>query len=413
MNTSGNSEKMTAAPLPKKVVFRMKTLWQPPRLRSSSGSEASRHATWLELFYDLVYVAAIAELAHNLYEDVSLSGFFSFVILFVPVWWAWISTVFYETRFDTDDLAHRLLIVVQMVALAAIAVNVHHGFCESSAGFALSYAAVRAVLIVKYLRAIRHVPAARPLTTRYAVGFAFAALIWLVSAFVPIPLRFTLWALGLFVDFATPLLVGKLHTTLPPDNSHLPERMGLFTLIVLGESVAAVVRGVAEQQWNVSSVVAAVLGLSIVFSLWWVYFENINGSTIRSVRVTGRLVAYQAWLYGHLPLVIGIAATGVGVEHIVSSQMGKALPDAGRWLLCGAVALCMLALGVLHLTGIIRRCYVRSQYRIGAAAGVVVLAVVGVNLLPVGVIGLVAMVCAVQVVLELYQSSDYQGDIKN
>jgi low temperature requirement protein LtrA len=383
----------------------MKSWWKPPKLRVGEGSQAERHATWLELFYDLVFVVAIAQVTHNLYEDVSLLGFLGFIVLFVPIWWAWIGTTFYATRFDSDDLVDRFLTALQMVAVAAIAVNVHHGLGESSAGFALSYTGVRAVLVMKYLRTIRHVPVARPMTTRYVVGFTLAAFIWLVSAFVAIPARFILWALGLFVDFATPLSAGKLHTQLPPDNSHLPERMGLFTIIVLGESVAAVVRGVAEQEWNVSSVIAAVLGLSIVFSLWWVYFENIGGSTIRLARNTGHVVAYQAWLYCHLPLMIGIAATGVGVEHIVLSQIGKALPDAQRWLLCGAVALCMLALGILHLTGIIKRCHVRSRYRIGTAAFVIFLAVTGTSFLPVMLIGLVALVCALQIVLELYQSS--------
>lgn len=102
----------------------MKAWLQPPQLRSREDGEDHRHATWLELFYDLVFVVAIAQLAHNLSNDVSLSGFSGFVVLFIPVWWAWIGTTFYANRFDSDDIGHRLLTGLQMVAIAAIAVNI-------------------------------------------------------------------------------------------------------------------------------------------------------------------------------------------------------------------------------------------------------------------------------------------------
>jgi low temperature requirement protein LtrA len=104
-----------------------KGLWQPPRLRVGQDLEEERRATWLELFYDLVFVVAIAEVAHKLHGEVSLLGFVSFVALFVPIWLCWLGATFYATRFDTDDLGHRLLTLLQMALIAALAVNVHHG----------------------------------------------------------------------------------------------------------------------------------------------------------------------------------------------------------------------------------------------------------------------------------------------
>ncbi|GAB1541179.1 low temperature requirement protein A [Scytonema sp. NUACC21] len=383
----------------------MKTWLQPPRLRISAESEGDNgHATWLELFYDLVFVVAVSQVAHNLSKDISLSGFFGFVFLFMPIWWAWIGTTFYANRFDIDDIGHRLLIGVQMIAIAALAVNIHHGLDESSTGFALSYAAGRAVLVIEYLRAARHIPLARPLATRYAQGFAIAAAFWVLSIFIPAPLRFGFWALGLIVDFATPLTAKYLQLGLAHHLEHLPERFGLFTIIVLGEAIIAVVNGLSNQTWDGKSAIAAVFGFSIAFSLWWIYFENIGSSALRSVSTTGKTGVYQIWLYGHLPLVIGLAATGVGVEHIISSQPNIALPLAERVLLCGAVALCLLALSLLHRTGVIRYCKIRSRFRLRSAVALVVLAIVGKGLLPVVVIGLVAIVCAIQVVQDLYQS---------
>ncbi|MEC4811669.1 MAG: low temperature requirement protein A [Scytonema sp. PMC 1069.18] len=391
----------------------MKTWLQPPRLRINTEiKEEDGHATWLELFYDLVFVVAVSQVAHNLSENISLSGFFGFVFLFMPIWWAWIGTTFYANRFDIDDIGHRLLIGVQMIAIAALAVNIHHGLGESSTGFALSYAIGRVVLVIEYLRA-RHIPLARPLATRYAQGFAIAAALWLISTFLPIPLRFGFWVLGLIVDFATPLSAKRLQFGLTHHVEHLPERFGLFTIIVLGEAIIAVVNGLSNQTWDAKNeivfgtapwAIAAVFGFSIAFSLWWIYFENIGSSALRSANATGRIGVYQIWLYGHLPLVIGLTATGVGVEHIVSSIQSVALPTPERVLLCGAVALCLLALALLHRTGVIRYCKVRSRFRLRSAVILLVLAIVGKGLLPVVVIGLVAIVCAVQVIQDLYQS---------
>jgi low temperature requirement protein LtrA len=381
-----------------------KSLWQPPRLRTAEDQEEERRATWLELFYDLVFVAAIAEVAHSLGEHVSLSGYIGYVLLFVPVWWSWVGATFYATRFDTDDLGHRLLTLLQMIAIAVLAVNVHHGLGESSVGFALSYVTVRGILIVQYLVAGYHVAAARGLTNWYATGFGIAAVIWLVSVFVPAPWRFGLWILALIIDFATPLTAGKLVAKLPPSFSHVPERLGLFTIIVLGEAVIAVVRGVAQLEWGVSSAVEAVLGMGIAFSLWWIYFDSVDGSPLRGMR-DGRMGIGLIWLYSHLPLAIGIAATGVGVEHVIASEAGIALAAAERSLICFSVALCLIALSVIHLItctlGTTRRRKILAAYRLGSAAFILILAVAGIALSPVMLIGLVAVACGVQVVLDL------------
>lgn len=382
-----------------------KSLWQPPRLRTVEDNEEERRATWLELFYDLIFVAAIAEVAHYLNAHLSLLGFCGYVLLFVPIWWSWVGATFYATRFDTDDLGHRLLTLLQMVTVAVLAVNVHHGLEKSSAGFALSYVAVRSILIVQYLIAGYHVVAARKLTTWYASGFSVAVAIWLVSVFVPVPWRFGLWILGFVVDFGTPLTAGKLVAKVPPSFSHVPERLGLFTIIVLGEAVIAVVRGVAQLEWGIGSAAVALLGMLIAFSLWWIYFDSVDGSPLQAMKV-GNMVIGLTWLYSHLPLAIGIAATGVGVEHmIVFSKTATALPAAERWLICGAVAICLIALAVIHTItctlGTTRRRKILAAYRMGSAAFILAIAFAGVALSPIVVIGLVAFACAVQVVLDL------------
>lgn len=373
---------------------------RPPRLRVGEAEEGERRATWLELFYDLVYVVAVAELAHRLRDDPSGRGMWEFALLFVPVWWAWVGYTFFANRFDSDDVWHRVATAAQMLGAGALAINVRDGLGDTSAGFALAYAAVRLVLVLEYLRAARHVPEARPLIRRYAPGFAAAAGLWAVSAAVPAPWRFVLWGVGLVVDFGTPLSSRRLQAKLPPDASHLPERFGLFTIIVLGEAVAGVVRGVGVQEWGAASAVAASLGLAAAFSLWWVYFDSVDGSAIKRTRLAG-----QVWIYAHLLLMIGLAAVGVAVQLAVQAAAGDPLPDVERWLLCGAAALCLLSIAVVHMTthatmGEARN-EIETPFRLGGAAVLLLAGAFGGALDPLLLTGLVAVVCACQILADV------------
>ena len=387
----------------KRPFFRLVAV-NPPRLRIHDAENGEpRHATWLELFYDLVFVVAVSQLAHKLSGDVSIRGFLGYAGLFVPLWWTWIGTTFYANRFDSDDTVHRIMMGLQMLAIAALAVNIHHAWEETAVGFAISYIVSRLLLIGEYLRAARHIPQARALIYPMVAGFLGGVMFWLVSLVVPAPIRFVLWAGGLMTDFVTPIMVTNRQRQLPPHAEHLPERFGLFTIIVLGEAVIAVVNGISEMDWSVGGAIAAILGFIAAFALWWLYFENSLGKTVEEARNTGQALILLVWLYGHLPLVIGLAATGIGVEHIVVSPAGQALPDSERWLMAGSVALCYLALAILHRTGVIFPCKVRSRQRLGGAAAALAVAIFGTALLPVSVVGAIALIGIMEVILDIYQ----------
>ena len=391
----------------KKKNGKVKSWGQPPALRIGEENKIDRHATWLELFYDLIFVALIGEIAHNLNRDVSLSGFLRFIMLFTTIWWSWVSSTLYSTRFDTDDPIHRFLTSIQMFCIAMLAVNVHNAWGESSASFAFFYALVRFLNFIEYQPALHYITIARKLTAKFVISSGIVGAIWLVSVFVPVPLRYGLWLLALIVDFATPLLIGQLSAQFAPHTSHLPERFGLFIIIVLGESIIGVVNGVVQQQWNVSLILPLACGVSIAFSLWWIYFDNLGGSAIESARACSRkLWAYQLWLYMHLLLAIGLTATGVGIEKTISRVPSLIIPKTERWLICLAVAMCLLSLGVINFTGLIasnqrKRCKTRIAYRLGSAALIIILAIAGINFSPVELIGFISIVCAAQIILEL------------
>ncbi|WP_237713477.1 low temperature requirement protein A [Halococcus hamelinensis] len=374
-----------------------------PRLRAG-GDVEERSATWLELFYDLVFVVTVAELVGLLSAGSSPPSVFAYVALFVPVWWGWIGSTFYATRFDTDDLAHRLMTAVELFAVVALAVNVHGAFGETSRGFALAYAVLRGVLVIKYIGASRAVPEARPLTIRYARGFGLDAGLWFASVFVPLPYRFGLWALGLLVSFGTPITAGSLHGELPPHASHLPERFGLFTIIVLGESVVGLVHGASEQTFSLLAFLVGAFCVAVVFSLWWIYFDNLDGAAIRAAVAAGRTADYQRWLYAHFPLAVGLAAVGVGIDHLLVADPALRLPAADRWLLCGALAVVFSAIGLIHRTTDAcanRPVRTQSLHRFGGAGAVLVVAVLGGPLTPFAVAGVLVVICVTQVILDL------------
>src|SRR5215469_17088846 len=134
--------------------------------------EKERHASWLENFYDSIVAIVVFQLSTNLNHDVSIAGFLGFVALFIPVWCSWIGVTFYNSRFETDDLGHRLLTLLQMAVAAFMAVCVSDGLGKYSSEFALSYAATRVILVIEYLRTGRNIPATRPLVKRYSIGFS-------------------------------------------------------------------------------------------------------------------------------------------------------------------------------------------------------------------------------------------------
>jgi low temperature requirement protein LtrA len=385
-------------------------------------SYKERHVTWLENFYDLIVAIIVFQLSRNLNEYVSLYGFLSFVALFIPVVWSWVGVTFYSTRFETDDLAHRLLMLLQIAAAVFMAVSVPDGLGKNSSWFALSYAIMRTILVIEYLRTRRHVPAARQLTTRYSIGFSIAAGIWFASIFVPPPIRLIFWVIGLGVDIGTPLLFARqLSVQFAPHIHHLPERLGSFTIIVLGISILGVVDGIAAHNWTVSSMISAGLGLSIAFSLWWTYFDTVDGSEIRALRENKRIGIYVTWLYIHFPLLIGFTAFGVSIEHVVLSDQALALSSSEKWLLCISTFLCLLTLGVIQMTSAMTTpdpissssslanskkstTYIAAIYSLVAAIAVLLLGVIlkdGILMLPAFLIGIMAIACTGQVILDL------------
>ena len=394
---------------------------RPPRLRTIEDETADRHATWTELFYDLVFVVAVAQLAARLLGeierrigrgrllgDLTLGGALSFVGYFIAIWWAWAGYTFYADRYDTDDLGQRVLAVLQMGAVAAMAASLSGDESGSSQAFAGSYFAARMILIVMYVRARRHVPQTRELVSGYIRGFSLAALLWLASIFVDEPFRFVLWAVALSISFATPYVMRKIQAKVPLDVAHLPERFGLFTILVLGESIAAIVTAITHEGWSVPVVIGAGLAVAIAAGLWWVYFDNLQGSVVRRSAEQKKAWRPTVWIYSHLPLAIGLTATGVGLEELVLAAAGHDLERAPRLLVTLALATTFAMMALISIANDESssdarsgRSITRAQWRMAGALAVLVIGLLGGGVSAIGFLLLLSAVCLVQVLTDV------------
>jgi low temperature requirement protein LtrA len=325
----------------------VKSLVAPLRLRSTLGERAHK-VTWLELFLDLIFVAAVAQVAEPLRHHYSFGELVRLAPLLALIWWAWTGYTLFATRFDVDDAGQRVLTFLQMFIVAAMAANATEALdSRSSAGFVAAYAAMRLILVAQYLR-VRRIPAARALAMHYAIGHGIAAIMWLTSALFPPPARLWLWAVAIIVDLSTPWSAVHHNVKLPPNAAHLPERFGLFTLILLGDAVVAVMKGMeSQEEWPIAAATSAVLSMGILFVLWWWYFGGAAAGAEQHIRSHRDSVRLHLWSYTHFPLYLGIIVAGVGLQRIVMSAARTALDSLDVLLLTSAVTTVMLAMMVI------------------------------------------------------------------
>ena len=386
--------------------------WQPPILHGAG--EGTRRVTWLELFYDLVFVVVISRLAHHLGAHPDWGGVRDFVTLFIPVWWVWTSATYYNERFETFDLSFRLFVFLQMLTVAAMAASAEDGLGKTATAFALSYVAARALVVGLWLRAGYYNPQVRPVTTIFAVGFSLGLGLWLLSAFMPPALAWPLRMLGTLLEVGTPLLTFHLQSRVfTAAASKLPERHGLFVLIVLGESLIGVIGGLSGAQvLDLAALLRAVTGLGVGFLLWWIYFDFVGRR--EPVSGAGKAWSLAGWSYLHLPLVLGLAAIGAMLQHAVLGGETGGGGEAVSWILAGAFALVYVCLALIE--GLLEpeaRPLIAARnivtLRLITAASALLLALMGLP--PVGVaLGLVALQSLHAVVgLRAWFASEHAG----
>ena len=355
-------------------------------------SESSRRASWLELFFDLVLVAAIGALASRLHDEHSATGLVRFGLLFVPVWWSWWGFTWYSAAFNTDDLVNRIAFLAAMLGVGALAAGVPGAAEGRSTVFVIAYAGLFLLLAGLYARAWRLHPPMRSLSARYAMAYAVGAAIWLVSLLFDGDVRPFIWVVGMIVLMGGPVLAAASTNVLSYEPDHIAERYGLFTLIVLGESVVAVVAGL-DTGARTSAVLVAVLGLVIAGAIWWGYFDRFRGMPSGTVR------AGFVWAQGHLLVFAGIAAAAVGVEFAIeAAATGEELKPIDRLSLALGLAAYLAAMGTIRAAT--RRPDAIVALRLATAALLILLALIP-HLTPLTYVTLITVVFLAECITDL------------
>lgn len=285
-------------------------------MRPRDPHEEGRTATPLELFFDLVFVVAVSiaavELHHALTEAHVVEGLAAFAIVFFAIWWAWMNFTWFATSFATDDWLYRVLTFVQMAGVLVLAAGIEDVYADGDLSVVvISYVVMRVALVAQWLRAAAAAPELRRTTLSYAVGITVVQALWLTVLVLPDELRIPVVVVLVLAEIGVPALAER-HGTTPWHPHHITERYGLFTLILLGESLLASANAIIEALHDETAlpplIAIAALTLVVTAALWWIYFYPPHHEAI------GALGASLRYGYTHYFIFAGAAALSAGIE---------------------------------------------------------------------------------------------------
>ncbi|PBC77799.1 low temperature requirement protein LtrA [Streptomyces sp. TLI_235] len=308
----------------------------------AAADSEERRADWFELFFDLVFVVTVAILARGLHGDPGGAEFGRFLVLFFPAWWAWVNlmtTVNISGR-DIDRSLSQPMLIAAMPGLGVMAAAAPDGLGGHAWLYALGAAWVRVVCFLVWLRPALRRETALPLWRPVTYCLVPAAL-WAVSALVPDGWRFVLWGIAIALEVVLLAVRSEYGAALYAQLSveHLVERITLFVVIVLGESVFTVVATFADHL-TAASGAAALAAFLLVAELAAVFF--VWGTT-EAARGLGRAQAGDAHrvirdtvMYLPYFLVVAVTLLAAALGTAVAEPVHR-LPAGADWALCAGV----------------------------------------------------------------------------
>jgi low temperature requirement protein LtrA len=330
-------------------------------MSSRDPDESHRVSTPLELFFDLTFVVAVAQasgtLHHLLVDGHAGDALVAFPMVFFAIWWAWMNFTWFASAYDPDDATYRVTVFLQMAGVLVFAAGVPRFLEDLDPGVVVAgYVIMRVGAVAQWLRAAAQHPAGRRSALRYASGIAACQAGWLALLAAPD----SWWVPGFFVLAVAELAVPVWAERAEPTGwhpRHIGERYGLFTILVLGESVlsaTAAMQAAVDAGGPFSDLVTtAIGGFLIVAAMWWIYFDQpVERLLARARQAFSDLNEKQSfiWGYGHYFVFASAAAVGVGLAVAVDQAVGQsALTDReAAFVLTLPVALYLVTVWVLH-----------------------------------------------------------------
>ena len=286
-------------------------------MRLRDPAEPGRTASTLELFFDLVFVVAVSiaavQLHHALTENHIVDGVVSYAFIFFAIWWAWMNFTWFATSFGTDDWLYRVLTFVQMAGVLVLAAGIEPAFVDHEFTLVVfGYVVMRVAMVAQWLRASGSAGDRRRTTRLYAAGIAVVQILWLLWLLVPSGAAATIGFVVLVgAELAVPVIAEKQGNT-PWHPHHITERYGLFTLILLGESLLAssnaIIEALHNEQELAPLISIAILTFIATAALWWIYFWPPHH------RAIGSLADSLRYGYVHYFVFAAAGAFSAGIE---------------------------------------------------------------------------------------------------
>ncbi|MCB0657592.1 MAG: low temperature requirement protein A [Saprospiraceae bacterium] len=293
--------------------------WGPPK--RFDVPEEDRRVSWLELFYDLVYVIAIARITHQLAHHISFGAFLEYTGLFVIIFWGWLNGSLYHDIHGNEGLRTRLMTLWQMMIIAALAIMLDRPATTNFVGITIVFMIMQLYLTYLWWSVGFYDPSHRkynrPYTLLYLISFALMGIsMWLPEGSLT-------WIVPLVIlcnyapPFVTSTLLGRESLDLDLSSSMF-ERLGLFAIIVFGEVVLGVVNGISQADVLDAVVwVNFALALSIVFALWWILFTLVARREPRKGFVNASLLELL-----YVPALIALGLMAVSFTSIFEAHAG-------------------------------------------------------------------------------------------
>lgn len=329
-------------------------------MTARDADETHRASTPLELLFDLTFVVAIAqvadELARSIGEGHAARGIVPFIMVFFAIWWAWLNFTWFASAYDVDDVPYRLLVFVQMAGVLVLAAGVPEAFeHQNFLAITLGYFIMRVGLVAQWVRAAVDNPDGRATAIRYAAGVTVVQVLWVSRLLLPTDAANRWWTV--YLAFAVLVVLEAVvpywaertgGTSWHPH--HIAERYGLFTIILLGETIAVLAIGngriITAGERMGPLLIVGIASLVLIFALWWLYFLQPSGQGL----VAHRDGSYF-WGYGHYFLFAGLGSLGAGLEVVMRVASGDARVSLGAAAWSVALPTCVY-LGALLLTSV-------------------------------------------------------------
>lgn len=305
-----------------------------PHLFRNRAAHDQSPVTYIELFFDLVFVFAITQLSQRLLSHLTIDGAIKALLLFLPVWWVWIYTSWTTNWLDPERAAVRLMLILMMFGGLALSIAIPDAFGADGLLFAGSYVAMQVLRNLYMVWASRGVNDARARNfLRISFYFALSAPLWIAGGVCDARLRIIFWAAAILIEYAGPMLFFRtpvLGRSTGADwdisGGHMAERCALFIIIALGEAVlvtGATYAGLPHDGPTTLAFATSFLGSA---ALWWIYFDIGAKRAAFMIRTAENIgfIARNAYTYLHMPIVAAIIITAVADARMLTTPTAMA-----------------------------------------------------------------------------------------